>query len=163
MKKHGFGFAFALAITAAASSAYAQINSPPPTLMGQPSYHLYTVPGVTTSGMETFFACTNVTSANIRVGVEIFGFAGGAAFNDASASSVDIAAGGAALFGTSPTVWVSISSDLAPGPISKASARILATANKGIICTAYLADPGNYPPTSMADLAVVAKTKQRGD
>ncbi len=147
-----------------ADAARAQINSPPPTLMGQPSSHIYSVPGVTNIGVVgTFFACTNTTSANIRVGVEIFGAAGGGAFNDPSATSLDIAPGGTRLFGTTATVSFSIDSSLGPGLVSKGSARILATESKGIICSAFLADPGNAPPTSMADLTVVKKTKQKGD
>ena len=61
--------------------------------MGQPSFHLYSVPGVIDGVVQTLFACTNTTSANIRVGVELFGAAGGAAANDPSASSLDILPG----------------------------------------------------------------------
>jgi len=144
-------------------AAHAQINSPPPPLQGQPSYHLYSVPGVVDlPQLGTFFACTNTTDATIRVGVEIFGAAGGGAGNDPSGSSLDIPAGGMRLFGTDETVWVSIHSDVG-GAIGKGSARILATAKSGIICTAFLADPGNDPPTSMADLKVVKKMRQKGD
>lgn len=65
--------------------AHAQFfYSPPPPLMGQPSYHLYSVPGVIsqTDGLETFFSCSNTTDSSIRVGVEVFGPPGGAATND---------------------------------------------------------------------------------
>src|SRR5438477_8258339 len=90
---------------AVATAAHAQINSPPPALQGQASFHLWSVPGVIGGGgLETFFACTNTTDDPIRVGVEVFNFAGGAAANDTSATSLDVAAGGTVLFGTGRAV-----------------------------------------------------------
>jgi hypothetical protein len=152
-----------LAIAIWAGNAPAQINSPPPALMGQPSYHLYSVPGVIASaGLRTFFACTNTTSANIRVGVELFFGVGGPAANDPSATSLDLPPGTTHIFGTSSAVGISVDSVL--GFLdSGGSARIVATESKGIICTAFLADDANAPPASMADLKVVKKTKQRGE
>lgn len=146
-----------------APAAHAQINGPTPPLMGQASFHLYTVPGaIAGGGLDTFFACTNTTSANIRVGVELFGPPGGAAFNDPSATSLDFQPGGTHIFGTSAAVGISVTSDLGGG-FSKGSARILATAKRGIICTAFLADSGNAPPTSMTTLTIVKKRTQKGD
>jgi hypothetical protein len=164
--KHPASVVLGLVVGAAllARPAQAQINSSPPQLMGQTSFHIYSVPGVMNVGpVGTFLACTNTTSANIRVGVEIFGAAGGAAINDPSATSLDISPGGTRLFGTTATNWVSVDSSLGAGFVSKGSARILATASKGIICSAFLANPDQVPPTSMADLTIVAKTKQKGD
>ena len=152
----------AIVLTCAATTAQAQINSPPPALQGQPSFHLWSVPGVMASGvLETFFACTNTTDDAIRVGVEVFGFAGGGAANDPSATSLNVAAGGTVLFGTGAAVGLSVNSSLGGGS-SKGSARVLATAKSGIICSAFLADDGNAPPTSMTALTVVKKTKQKG-
>ena len=146
-----------------ATVAQAQINSPPPTLQGQPSFHLWSVPGVIRAGgLETFFPCTNTTGAPIRVGIEVFGSGGGGAINDPSATSLNVAAGATVLFGTSAAVGLSVSSSLGAG-FSKGSARVLATAKSGIICSAFLADSGNAPPTSMTALVVVKKTKQKGD
>ena len=154
----------ALALACAATAAQAQINAPPPTLQGESSSHLWSVPGVIdTGGLGTFFACTNTTDNAIRVGVEVFGPAGGAAINDPSATSLNVAAGATVLFGTGGAVGLSVSSSLGAGIISKGSARVLATAGSGIICSAFLADPGNDPPTSMTALTVVKKTKQKGD
>ncbi len=154
--------ASALALLAGSARAQFFYSSPPP-LMGQPSFHLYSVPGVIASGgAETYFACTNTTPANIRVGIEIFGAPGGGAFNDPSATSLDIAPGATVLFGTIPAVWIGVNSTLGGG-FSKGSARILATARSGIICSAFLADPFNAPPTSMAKLSIVKKTKQKGE
>ena len=155
----------ALALAWTVDVAHAQFfYSPPPPLMGQPSFHLYSVPGATTEGgLGTFFACTNTTSATIRVGVEIFLEVGGGATNDPSATSLDISAGGTRLFGTDGAVWVTVDSPLGSGPFSKGSARILATAKTGIICSAFLADRLNSTPTSMVKLTVVKTTKQKGD
>jgi hypothetical protein len=152
-----------LATALLAGSAQAQINSPPPALQGQPSYHLYSVPGVRSlGGLGTFFACTNTTSANIRVGVELFFGVGGPAANDPSFTSLDLPPGTTRVFGTRAAMDISVNSIL--GFLDgMGSARILATESKGIICSAFLADPFNVPPTSMADLTIVKKTKQKGD
>ena len=150
----------ALALVLTPTAAVAQINSTPPPLMGQASYHLYSVAGVVRTGaIETYFACTNTAKASIRVGVEIFGSNGGAT-NDPSTDSLDIPPGASRIFGT-----LASNSFVIHGFVSGASgsARILGTEKKGIICNAFLADPTNVPPTSMADLKVIAKTKQRGD
>src|SRR5437870_5391099 len=112
---------------AVATAAQAQINSPPPTLQGQASFHLWSVPGVIAGGgLGTFFACTNTTDDTIRVGVEVFGSGGGGAINDPSATSLNVAASATVLFGTSAAVGLSVSSSLGGG-ISKGLARVLAT------------------------------------
>ena len=106
------------------TTALAQINSPPPALQGQASFHLWSVPGVIVGGgLRTFFACTNTTDNTIRVGVEVFGSAGGAAANDPSAESLNVAPGGTVLFGTSAAVGFSVDGVLGAGAISKGSAR----------------------------------------
>ena len=143
-------------------AALAQIDTAPPPLMGQPSFHLYSVPIIGSGGIDPFFECTNTSDAAIRVGVEAFFGSGGAAINDPSATSLDIAPSGTVLFGPS-NVWVGTDSNPGIGPIGRGSARILATQKKGIICTALLADRFNAPPTSMVHLTIVAKLKQRGD
>ena len=111
---------------ALSSTTHAQINSPPPTLMGQASHHLYSVPGVVHAGsLATFFSCTNTTDNAIRVGVEVFGPGGGAPQNDASATSLNVSPSGTAMFG-STAAGLSPDSNIAIGLISKGSARILA-------------------------------------
>jgi hypothetical protein len=150
------------AIFCGKTAAHGQINSPPPALMGEPSFHAYSVPLVQTGGDRVFILCTNTTDAAIRVGVEGFPRLGGGPINDASASSVSIAPGGTALFGT-PAVGFSVDSTVTFGGIPVGSARVLATDSKGIICTAFVADVGNDPPTSMVQLNVFRKTKQKGD
>ena len=152
----------ALVFTFVATAAQAQINSPPPALQGQASHHLWSVPGAIRTDIGTFFACTNTTDNPIRVGVEVFGPAGGAAANDPSATSLNVAAGGTVLFGTGLAVGLFPDSNLGAPPLSTGSARILATAGSGVICSAFLADANNSPPTSMTKLTVVKKTKQKG-
>src|SRR5437667_1646143 len=108
-------------VLALATAVQAQIDSPPPALQGQPSFHLYSVPGVIASfGLGTFFPCTNTTGAAIRVGVELFGPPGGAAANDASATSLDVGPSATVLFGTGGAVGLSVSSSLG-GFFSKGS------------------------------------------
>jgi hypothetical protein len=151
-----------------ATSANAQINSPPPTLQGQPSVHLYTVPGaMMISAIATVFPCSNTSNAPIRVGVELFHDSGGPAFNDASSSSYEIPPGGARLFTTFPTITAftllgrSNVNTFSTG--FGGSARILATSSSGIICSAFLVDAAEIQPPSMVALTIVKKTKQKGD
>ncbi len=154
-----------LVLLARTPAAHAQINSLPPPLQGQPSYHLYTVPGVTSSNgvyTETLFRCMNTTSESIRVGVEVFDSAGNLE-NDASATSLDLFPGGTYGFSTGPVVGINAQSDLGAGLVSTGSARILATKPKGVVCTAFLGDPTNTPPGFMVHLNVFKKTKQKGD
>ncbi len=145
-----------------ASQARAGIaDSPLPVLMpGATTFHLYSVPGVIrSSGLSTFFSCTSTDTATMQVGVELFGPPGGAPANDAAATSLSVAPGATVIFGTGGAAGISISSNLG-GSFSKGSARILATSKK-LACTAFLADDGNAPPTSMAQLTIIAKLKQK--
>ena len=138
-------------------------DSPLPVLTtGQPTFHLYSVPGVISGGgLETYFSCTSTEgTATIQAGIEIFFPAGGAPGNDAAATSLTVGPGATVIFGTSIAVGISINSNLGAGGFSKGSARILATSKK-LVCTAFLADPGNAPPTSMAQLTIIAKLKQK--
>ena len=158
----GFAVVLALAIGVLGGSAYAQINSVPPPLMGQRSYHLYSVSFIRTPDSIRFFlVCTNTTSAAIRVGVEGFFAIGGPAANDPSANSVSVAAGGTVTFGSN-AVWLTPDSNPGLGGLLIGSARVLATKLTGIICTAFLADVMNDPPTSMVQLTIVKKTGAEG-
>src|SRR5205809_2877957 len=109
-----------VAVLAAATAVHAQSDSAPPALQGQASFHLWSVPGVIRAGgLETFFPCTNTTGAPIRVGIEVFGAPGGAAFNDPSATSLNVAAGGTVLFGRGAAVGLSVDGTLGVGSLSK--------------------------------------------
>jgi hypothetical protein len=153
----------ACAALLAAPQARAGIaDSPLPVLTaGQTTLHLYSVPSVINAGgLSTFFSCTSTDTATMQVGVELFSSAGGGPANDAIATSLSVVPGATVMFGTSAAAGLSINSGLAGGLISKGSARILATSKK-LACTAFLADPGNAPPTSMAQLTIIAKLKQQ--
>jgi hypothetical protein len=155
--------ALVVALALAAVPAFAGIaDSPLPVLSaGATTIHLYSVPGVIRiAGLATFFSCTSTDTATMQVGVEVFGPGGGAPSNDAAATSLSVAPGVTVIFGTSAAAGIFIDSSLGSGSMSKGSARILATSKK-LACTAFLADDGNLPPTSMAQLTIIAKTKQK--
>ena len=152
----------ALTLSLAATPCFAGIaDSPLPVLIaGATTFHLYSVPGVIAGGgLGTYFSCTSTDTATMQIGVELFGPAGGAPGNDAAATSLSVAPGATVMFGTGTAAGLSISSNLGDG-FSNGSARILATSKK-LVCTAFLADPGNAPPTSMAQLTIIAKLKQK--
>src|SRR2546425_9927560 len=96
----------------------------------------------------------------MQVGVEVFPSPGGAPCNDAAATSLSVAPGATVIFGTGAAAGISIDSSVGGCSFSKGSARILATSKK-LACTAFLADRGNAPPTSMAQLTIIAKLKQK--
>ena len=113
-------------------------------------------------GLQTFFSCTNLDAVNVTVGVEVFGALGGAPITDPVATSLSVVPDGTVIFGCGGEAGISINSNLGCGGISKGSARILATSKK-LLCTAWIADPGNAPPTTAWQLSIVAKAKQKGD
>jgi len=139
-------------------------DSPLPVLTaGGTTLHLYSVPGlIDSAGLGTFFSCTSTDTATMQVGVEVFFPSGGAPANDAVATSLPVGPGATVLFGTSAAVGILIYSNLGVGLLSQGSARILATSKK-LVCTAYIADTGNAPPTSAWQLNVIKKTAQKGD
>jgi hypothetical protein len=137
-------------------------DSPLPELVvGQTTYHVYTVPSCMSGfGLETFFGCTSLEdTATIQIGVEIFGSGGGAPFNDAAATSLSVGPGGTRIFGTSAAVGILVASSIGPCG-SQGSARILATSKK-LACTAFLADHFYAPPTSMVYLTIISRLKQK--
>ena len=152
-------FTFGPTMTAPALAGIA--DSPLPVLSaGEITLHLYSVPGIIAGGgVGTFFGCTSTDTAAMQVGVELFGPPGGAPFNDAVATSLTVAPGATVIFGTGAAAGISISSNLGGG-FSKGSARILSTSKK-LACTAFIADVGNAPPTSMVYLTIIKKTKQK--
>ena len=151
-----------LAVTLTRSVRAGIADSPLPILSaGATTFHLYSVPGVIGGGgLETYFSCTSTDTATMQVGVELFASAGGAPANDAVATSLSVSPGATVTFGTGAAVGISINSNLG-GSFSKGSARILATSKK-LACTAFVADVGNAPPTSMVHLDTISKLKQKG-
>ncbi len=155
--------ALAFSVTVVAPAFAGIADTPLPVLSaGATTLHLYSVPGVEATGvLETYFSCTSTDTTTMQVGVELFDSAGGAPINDAVATSLAVAPGATVIFGTSIAAGISISSNVSGGFISTGSARILATSKK-LVCTAFLADPGNAPPTSMVHLDTISKLKQKG-
>jgi hypothetical protein len=92
---------------------------------------------------------------------------GGAALNDASATSIAIGPGATRVFVTTLIAGLASDSNLAGGGMSKGSARVLTTttskASQGILCAAILTDAINNAPISMTSLPVIRKTTQHGD
>jgi hypothetical protein len=151
-----------LAVTLAQPVLAGVADSPLPELVvGQTTYHVYTVPSCTSGGgLGTFFGCTSLEdTATMQIGVEIFGALGGAPINDATATSLSVGPGATVICGSGLAAGISISSTIG-GVGSKGSARILATSRK-LACTAFLADVNNAPPTSMTHLTIISKLKQK--
>src|SRR5438105_7763467 len=84
------GFA-ALCATWTAPAAAGIADSPLPVLSaGATTFHLYSVPGVISSGgLRTYFSCTSTDTAT---GVELFNALGGAPANDDAATSLSVIA-----------------------------------------------------------------------
>jgi hypothetical protein len=143
------------------------LDSPLPLLGGTKSAHIYSVSGVVNAaGLGTFFSCTNPSSDTVMVSVELFVDAGGAPCNDASTVAVSLAPGATKLFSTQNNVESSFFSTqpltAVPMFLSIGSARVVAT-GKALVCTAFVADVYNSPPSSMMPLNVARIGKQRGD
>jgi hypothetical protein len=125
------------------------------------SHHLWTVPGVINNGLTTVFLCTNASSSTITVGVEVFGDAG-TSNNDPAVTAIAIAPSVTRIFITKPILSFDYNAALGVGIVHHGSARILAT-GKGVICTALLATSAGTTPTTLGNLTIVKKTKQKGD
>lgn len=122
--------------------------------------HVFSVPGIPAiAGLQAFFACTNLDTGPVTIGVELFGSSSGV-LNDAAATALTLAPGQAKIFGNGAASNLAVDSVLGTSLFDTSSARILATSTK-IGCNAFLADVANAPPTSGWPLTVVAKTKQK--
>ncbi len=165
MKKFILLVALALTISAPVL-AHATIFDPPPSLKGQKSVRLFTVPGVVTAGgLATIFSCTNLSQAPAVVGIQLYREDDPEACNDADAGSVTLAAGATVSIATnnSPdsSFFSSVPLTTPPMYMPVGSASILST-NKSVFCEAKLVDIANSPPLSMAALKTIRK-KQVGD
>ncbi len=155
----------ALGFIAATPAAAGIADSPVPLLMGQKAQVLYSLTGVINAGsLGTYVSCTSTAKTPSIVAVEVFQNSGGAAFNDASATSLSVAPGATVIFGTENAAGFAEDSflfdPLSPPAITKGSARILST-SKSLICDAFVSDAVNTPPLSMRYLTIIAKTKQK--
>ncbi|HEY2775006.1 MAG TPA: hypothetical protein VGK20_13245 [Candidatus Binatia bacterium] len=157
----------ALALLVVAGVSYAGvIDSPLPTLGGKGSVMNYAVSGVVNAGgLATIFSCTNTSSSDVTISVELFVDAGGNPCNDANAAAVTAPAGGTVMFSTQDNIQSSFFSthplSTPPMFLSVGSARVVST-GKALICSAFIADVYNSPPQSMTPLVLTAKGKQRG-
>jgi hypothetical protein len=145
----------------------ASIFDAPPSLKGQKTSRLLTVPGVMTAGgLGTFFSCTNLSQAPAVISVELYVEDGLDACNDANAVSVTAPPGATVMFSTQNTADSSFPSSVPlstpPMYLRLGSASILST-SKSVVCTAFIADVYNSPPLSMATLRTMKKGKQAGD
>ena len=170
---HRFALAsLALAGALAATPALAgAADSPLPVLaVGGVTQHVYSVPGVIkNNNIETVFVCTSFDTAVATVAVEVFAAAGGPPLNDVWPALGDgtetLSPGGTATITTGATAGFhedEIIDALLPASLRNGSARILSTSKK-IGCTAFLTDEINDPPSGMAPLKILYKTKQRGE
>ncbi len=166
-------FAIALlgCLAAAPAARAGVVDSPLPVLQaGAPTQLVYTIPGVVkNNNIETLITCTSLESSSVTVAVEVFGDTGGAPLNDAATPSLDgaetILPGGTATIATGATVAHhedEIIDALLPASVRNGSARVVSTSKK-IACSAFITDEINDPPSGMASLKVIAKTKQRGE
>jgi hypothetical protein len=127
--------------------------------------HVWTVGGAqsTAGGFDTFITCTNANTSSETIGVEMYDAAGNFVDTD---GGITVAPNGTVRFGTN-TGSASIAVDgLILNPpiiITRGSARVLSSATKGIICSAFLADTSGLTPVSAVSLTIAKKTKQKGD
>lgn len=139
------------------------LDSPLPTLNGEKTSLAYAASGVVNAaGLATLFSCTNTSSITMSASVELFTKEGGNACNSADTVDVSLAPGESVMFSTQNNVessffdtqpLTSVDMFLAMG-----SARILAT-EKGLFCTAMVADVYNSPPMSMSQIVLAARGK----
>ncbi len=160
-------FAALVALTSATRGVAGIADSPLPVIQtGATTQLLYSVPGVIedNNNLSTFFVCTSTDTVAQEVAVECFGTSGGAPYNDATTEKVSVVPGATVRFGThAPANGV-----LGGGGVdvvthcslATASARILSTSKK-LVCTVFVADRVNDPPSTSWQLTIIAKLKQK--
>jgi hypothetical protein len=142
-------------------------DSPVPSFNGLSARHVFTVPGVIkNNNLETVFICTSLDKTSITVGVEVFAASGGSPLNNVGAGEgvETMAPGVTATFATGATVAFHEDDILVlpAASLRNGSARIVST-SKRIGCTAFVVDEISDPPSTMAPLKVLSKTKQHGE
>ncbi len=125
---------------------------------GQPATYAAVVPGaIKRNTMNTSFFCTSLASANLDVGVQVFG-------NDGTLKN-DIATGNGVVLNVAPGATVTVSTTntaafaettpiampTAAPDVSQGLARIVSTSGQ-VVCTAAQLDGTLNPPTSMSGL-----------
>ncbi len=152
----------ALAVCTLAHAAQALINSPPPSLGSGKTIVLYTTAGVVNDGLGTVFICTNKSTATVQLGVQVFDNTGAqsgitASVSAAPGQTVSIATQGVM------TAFV-LDANTGSGGVRQGAARILTNGKAtSFICSAYVADTRNDPPTSIASVPLFQAGKQKGE
>jgi len=149
-------------IASVAPASAGIVDSPLPVIAaGKKTVYVYTIPGVVNlANVGTYISCTSASKSTEGIAVEVFGPFGGDPVNDATLTASALVPGATIMFGTEGAAGIVVDRNLGLGTLHVGSARILAT-TKAFICTAYLADTGGNPPTSMTYLTIVAKTTQK--
>jgi hypothetical protein len=112
---------------------------------GLPTYHVFTVPGVIkNNNLETEFLCTSLSTAAVRVGVEVFDAAGTLLNNVASGvgdGAEDVSPGGTVTIATGNTTAIHEDEviGLSSGSVKNGSARVVAT-SRLLTCTVLVVD-----------------------
>jgi hypothetical protein len=124
--------------------------------------HLYSVPfAPRVSPMAPVIACTSTDAAPMEVCVEFFSASGSQVSNDCFLSQLTVPPGGTVTFAPyneSGASWLQVDSETSG--IGARSARVVAT-SKNLACHAFLVDTLSNPPTSMMQLTIIRKTKQK--
>lgn len=149
MKK--LALATALLAVAFGSTAHAQLTT---------LKHVWTVPGIMSNGvgLDTFIVCTNGGTGTQEIGVETYGANGGFL----TAVSLMVAANATVVFGTDTATGITVDGNMGV-IVTRGHARIMALSNKGVVCSAFLADTQGSFPTATASLSIVKAFKQKGD
>jgi hypothetical protein len=138
---------------------------------GKPSLHVYTAVGVIkNNNVETAFICTNVHTAPVHIGVEIFDKTGARAnsppngiFNG-NGAILNVPVGATRTIATSGTALLTEDATIAGLPsLNNGSGRVVAT-TKNVSCTAMLLDElhtvedpalSSLPPPTAVDLPLI--------
>ena len=120
---------------------------------------LFQVPGaISGGGLGTIISCTNTGAVAEDVTVEWFDKNGTAS---GTAVPLTVNPRQTQVFGSTNFAGFVVD-NVAGANFFRGSAHIHST-EKTLACSALVADTGNTPPTSMASLTIITKTKQHGD
>ncbi len=155
-----------LVLTLALPASAGIIDKLLPLLNGVKTKHVFTVPGVTSAfgGLETAFLCSSTDSKPMDVGIEIFDY-DSTPLNDVTTGNgvQNIAAGETRVIVTAAIAAIADDEVMTlSSAANHGAARIISTSTK-LLCTAMTLDATNSPPTSMVNLHVISKLKQKGN
>ena len=137
------------------TATVARATGASPMLGNQESVALFSVEGVANDPggpTSTFFVCANKSPEPVTIAVEIFYAPSGEPLNQASDSAITLKPDDSGSILTDDANDVIADAKLALGPLSGASARILATRPDQISCCAYLIDTDTTMPSGVLDI-----------